>query len=164
MMHRTNVMLLVAAILLAITIILLACDMAKAEDTHFICAVTKGEWVWLRAEPSSDGEKIGTIRYGVEGEIHSIVNGFADITTVDGRTGWADVSYLLMPIEEQIYVITTTGPLNKRETPDGRYITRIKGGSRISVLGWRYSKSGELWAHVYHGGYVKACYLEAASE
>ena len=132
-------------------------------DTPFICAVTKGEWVWLRATPSPDGEKIGTIRFGVEGEIHEIANQYARITTGDGREGWADVSYLLIPIKETIYTIICSGPVNKRETPDGRYLGRVKGGgTRISVLGWRYSASGELWAKVYHGGYIKAEYLQIA--
>lgn len=135
--------------------------MARA-DTGFVCVVHKGEWVWLRSDPASDADRIGTIRYGVEGEIHEIRNGYARITTSDGRKGWADVSYLEMPILEEIYVVSSDGPLNKRETPDGRYLTRIKSGARISVLGWRYSKAGELWAKVYHGGYVKACYLSKA--
>ena len=73
-----------------------------------------------------------------------------------------DVSYLDMPIREKVYVLIADGPVNKRETPDGRFLMRIKAGSRISVLGWRYSKKGELWARVFHGGYVKAEYLREA--
>lgn len=161
-MKKTTVVLFVMAMMVAIIAWALS-DYAKA-DTAFICAVTKGEWVWIRSTPDADGEKIGTLRYGVEGEIHEIVNQYARITTTDGRKGWADVSYLLMPIHEETWIVATKDPLNKRETPDGRYVTKIKGGSRISVLGWRYSKSGELWANVYHGGYVKACYLVKAAQ
>lgn len=151
-----TIIVLLTLILATMTGILITAGRA---DTGFVCAVTKGEWVWLRAEPSPSGEKIGTIRHGVVGEIHEITNQYARITTADGRQGWADVSYLLMPIKEEIWEITTKDPLNKRETPGGRYMGRIKGGSRISVLGWRYDKNGELWAHVYHGGYVMAKYL-----
>lgn len=154
---------LILAVLLTVFIQILSCAGAAA-DTKFICAVHKGEWVWLRATPDAEGEQIGTVRYGVEGEIHGIENGYASITTGDGRSGWLDVSYLDMPIREEIYVVISDGPLNKRETPDGRYLTRIKSGARISVLGWRYSKSGELWAKVFRGGYVKAAYLAKAEE
>lgn len=134
-------------------------------DTRFVCVVRKGEWVWVRSAPARDADKIDTIRYGYECQVSEIVNQYAHITYRDGRTGWADVSYLEMPIEETIYTITTSGPVNKRETPDGRYLGRIKGGgTRISVLGWRYSAAGELWAKVYHGGYVKAEYLQIAEE
>ena len=65
-----------------------------------------------------------------------------------------------MPIKEKVYLVACESPLNKRETPDGRYLAKIKSGTRISVLGWRYSKKGELWAKVYKGGYVKAAFLE----
>ena len=146
-------------LLLALVAILVASAKLGRADTGFVCAVTKGEWVWLRAEPSADAEQIGTIRYGVEGEIHEIRNLYARITTADGREGWADVSYLLIPIKEEVWTITTADPINKRETPGGRYMGRIRGGARVSVLGWRYDKNGELWAHVYHGGYVMAKYL-----
>lgn len=136
---------------------------AKA-DTGFICVVHKGEWLWVRDAPSKDAKAIDSIRFGVEGEIHEIQNGYARITTVNGKSGWADVSYLEIPISEKVYQITCETPLNKRETPDGRFMTKIKGGSRISVLGWRYSKKGELWAKVYKGGYVKAAYLQEVSK
>lgn len=131
-------------------------------ETRAVCVVHKGEWVWIRDRPSKDAEKIDTIRYGVEVEISDIRDGYAYITWLDGeKQGWADISYFDMPIKETIYVVASDGPLNKRETPDGRFLTRIKSGARVSVLGWRYSKKGELWAKTYHGGYVKASYLRA---
>lgn len=133
-----------------------------AADTPFVCVVHKGEWLWVRDAPSKDAAQVDTIRYGVEGEIHEIVDGYARITANNGKKGWVDVSYLEIPIKEEIYVVNTHDPVNKRETPEGRYMTKIKGGSRISVLGWRYSKKGELWAKVYHGGYVKAQFLAKA--
>ena len=160
-MKKTDKILLgiIGVLILLLTMMVVVGIRSAQADTPFICMVTKGEWVWLRSAPDKDAEKIGTIRYGVEGEIHGITNGYADITTLDGRKGYADVSYLEIPIKEEIWVVNTEGPLNKRETPDGRYLGRIKGGARISVLGWRYSKSGELWAKVFRGGYVKAEYL-----
>lgn len=134
-----------------------------AADTTFICVVHRGEWVWVRDTPSKDGAQIDTIRYGVECQVSEIVNQYAHVTYRSGQSGWVDVSYLEMPIRETIYTITCSGPVNKRETPDGRYLGRVKGGgTRISVLGWRYSPSGELWAKVYHGGYIKAEYLQIA--
>lgn len=131
-------------------------------ENRFVCVVHKGEWLWVRSAPDRDSAHVDTLRYGVEGVIHEIQNGYARITAENGKTGWVDVSYLEIPIKEEIYVITSEGPLNKRETPDGRYLTKIRSGSRISVLGWRYSPSGELWAKVYKGGYVKAAYLSKA--
>ncbi|MBQ9008172.1 MAG: SH3 domain-containing protein [Clostridia bacterium] len=142
--------------------ILTSAVMADAE-TLFVCCVHKGEWVWVREAPSHEAEKIDTIRYGVECQVSEIVDQFAHIRYRDNREGWADVSYLEMPIKETVYTITTEGPVNKRETPDGRYLGRVKGGgTRISVLGWRYSPSGELWAKVFRGGYIKAEYLQIA--
>lgn len=121
------------------------------------CAVTKGEWVWLRDQPAPDSTQIGKIRFGVEVDIAEIRNGYAYVTW-GNNAGWADVSYFLIPTKEVVY--TTTCNVNKRETPDGRYMTKIRAGVRVSVLGWRYSKSGELWAYTYKGGYVKAVYLQ----
>lgn len=136
-----------------------------SSDTGFVCAVTKGEWVWLRAEPSADADQIGTLRYGVEGEIHEIRNLYARITTVDGREGWCAVQYLLIPINEEVWTVDTIGSVNVREKPPEqpgmklRLARKIRAGAKVSVLGWRYDCFGELWAHVFHGGYVKACYL-----
>ena len=151
------------AILLSLSVYVAVFSVAKA-DTPFVCVVHKGEWLWVRDAPSKDAKQIDTIRFGVEGEIHEIRNGYARVSTVNNKHGWVDVSYLEIPIKEEIYIVNTDGPLNKRETPDGRYMTKIKSGVRISVLGWRYSKSGELWAKVYHGGYVKAQYLVKADQ
>lgn len=149
-------------ILALICAIIMMVSVSMAEGTPFVCVVRKGEWVWVRSGPSKDSDKVDTIRYGVGGVIHEIQNGYARITSTYGKEGWVDVYYLEMPIEEETWVITTEDPLNKRETPGGRYLARIKGGSRISVLGWRYDKNGELWAKVYHGGYVMAKYLAKA--
>ena len=148
---------IIIAALISVLIITVAA-LAEA-DRKFVCAVTKGEWVWLRATPDENGEKIGTIRYGVEGEIHEIQGLYARITTSDGREGWAHVAYLLMPIREEMWRVNSDGYLNRRETPNGRMMGNIKPGIRISVLGWRYDHNGELWAKVYKGGYVKAKYL-----
>lgn len=149
--------------LLMLVVILISCTMVASAETLFVCCVHKGEWVWVREAPSHEAEKIDTIRYGVECQVSEIINQYAHIKYRGDREGWADVSYLEMPIKETIYTITTDGPVNKRETPDGRYMGRVKGGgTRISVLGWRYSASGELWAKVYHGGYIKAEYLQIA--
>lgn len=152
---------IIIAILVIIEIVLIIyCDIAKAST--FVCCVTKGEWVWVRDIPDKTGEKIGTIRYGYEVDVDDIQNQYGHVTMHDGSTGWVDISYFEKPIDEEIWVVNTTDPLNKRETPDGRYLTKIKGGSRISVLAWRYSSSGELWAKVFHGGYVNAKYLSKA--
>lgn len=130
------------------------------------CVVHKGEWIWVRSEPSSEAAKISTIRYGHKVDVSEIKNKYAHVTLSDGPDkgleGWVDVSYLEKPIKEETWIIISDGPLNKRETPDGRFMSKIKSGTRISVLGWRYSKSGELWAKVYLGGYVKAQYLQKA--
>lgn len=123
------------------------------------CVVHRGEWVWLRDQPTPDARTIGQIRYGTEVDIREIRNQYAHVVWENGD-GWADVSYFLLPHNEQIYV--TTCNVNKRETPDGRFMTKIRSGVRVSVLGWRYSKKGELWAYTYKGGYVKAEYLETA--
>ena len=147
---------IIAALISALIITMAA---VAAADRQFICAVTKGEWVWVRNAPYSDADKLDTIRYGVEGEIHEIVNMYARITTSDGREGWADVSYLLMPCPEEVWTVNTTTVLNRRETPLGRWLGEINPGVRISVLGWRYDHNGELWAKVYRGGYVMAKYL-----
>ena len=138
-------------------IVLLTACVAQAQT--MTCVVHKGEYVWIRSGPSKDADKIGTIRYGYEVEVSDIVNQYAHID-FNGAQGWVDVSYLELPIKEVVYTIVSDGPLNRRETPEGRFLGKIKSGVRISVLGWRYSKSGELWAKVYGGGYVAARYLE----
>jgi len=162
---KTNTLMkiiIILSVIMFVEIILIAGFSIARADTKFVCVVHKGEWVWIRNAPAKEARSVDTIRYGVEGEIHEIVNGYARITANNGKKGWVDVSYLEIPIKEEVYVVNTHDPVNKRETPEGRYLTKIRGGSRISVLGWRYSKKGELWAKVFHGGYVKAEFLSKA--
>ena len=109
-----------------------------------VCVVHKGEVLWVRDQPSKDGAQIDNLRYGVECEITEIVNQYGHIKSDYHKSGWVDISYLEIPIKETVYTIQCDGPLNVRETPDGRYLRRIKSGARVSVLGWRYSKAGEL--------------------
>ena len=153
-----NAVLLFLVAVLLISIAISALTAARA-DTLFVCCVHKGEYVWVRDIPDKTGNKLGTIRYGYEVQVSEIKNQYAHITTNSGLTGWVDVSYIEKPIKEEIWVVNCDGPLNKRETPDGRFVTKIKPGSRVSVLAWRYSKSGELWAKIFHGGYVAAKFL-----
>ena len=148
----------ITAFIAFIAILLSIANYALA-DTTFVCVVRQDEWVWVRSAPSPNAEKIEKLKYGYEVNVSEIVNGYAHINWVKGE-GWADASYLELPAKEEIYVVNTAdGPLAKRETPDGRLMCWIKKGSRISVLGWRYSKTGELWAKVWHGGYCKAEFL-----
>ena len=150
-------------IVTAALLVLLIFVCLNASASTFTCVVRRGEWVWLRDAPSKDANKIGTIRYGMTVNISSIVDGYAHIQ-FQGKDGWADLFYFEKPIKEEIYLITSDGPVNKRETPEGRFMQKIKSGQRISVLGWRYSHKGELWAKVWHGGYVKAIYLTKIEE
>ncbi|MBR1708817.1 MAG: hypothetical protein IJ719_08320 [Clostridia bacterium] len=152
----------VSMLMIVAIIAMFLCVAAGADSTHAVCVVHKGECLWIRDAPSKSGSKIDSLRWGVECEITEIVDGYAHITAPYHESGWADISYFDIPITETIYTVISDGPLNKRETPDGRYLTRIKSGARVSVLGWRYSKSGELWAKCYKGGYVKASYLAEA--
>lgn len=156
-MSQHNVEVLFTAMLVIIAVLFFATG--SEAESRFVCCVPKGEWLWVRDMPSKEGNKIGTIRYGYEMQVTEIQNQYAHVILHDGKTGWVDVAYIEMPIKEEIWTINTKEPLNKRETPDGRFLTKIKGGSRISVLAWRYSPSGELWAKTFHGGYVKAKYL-----
>lgn len=149
-MSKRNIFVIVISILL--------CIVSVGTASTFKCVVRRGEYVWIRDAPSKDANKIGTLRYGMEVNISSIVDGYAHIQ-FQGSDGWADLFYFEQPIDETIYLITSDGPVNKRETPDGRFMTKIRSGQRISVLGWRYSRDGELWAKVWHGGYIKAIYL-----
>lgn len=152
-----------AAIALA-GMMLAAAGMAE----RYECKVHRGEWVWIRETPQADGRKIGRVRYGYEVDAGEPEGGYL---AIDVRPGWllegehaargyVDASYFDRPITETMYrVATAGGPLAKRETPGGRLMTWIKPGVKISVLGWRYDKAGELWAAVYKGGYVKAEFL-----
>ena len=139
--------------------------LAKAES--YTCVVHKGEWVWIRESPSKTAKQIGRVRYGYDIESGKPENGFFRIDVrpgwlLDGETattGYVDAQYFDRNVEEQMYRIICEGPLAKRETPEGRLMCWIKPGSKISVLGWRYDKNGDLWAKVFKGGYVKGCFL-----
>lgn len=148
----------ITAFIAFIAILLSIANYALA-DTTFICVVRQDEWVWVRSAPSPNAEKIEKLRYGYEVDVSEVINGYAHITSQYRKEGWVDISYLEQPIKETTYIVTCNGPLNVRETPDGRFLRKIKAGARVSILGWRYSKDGDLWAKVYKGGYVKACYL-----
>ena len=142
------------------------CAISRAES--YTCVVHRGEWVWIRETPEKTGRKIGRVRYGYEVEADDPINGFLQIDTKPGwmlegekaYRGYVDASYFDRPVKEKMYRVNTeAGPLAKRETPEGRLMCWIKPGVKISVLAWRYAPSGDLWAKVYHGGYVAAKYL-----
>ena len=44
-------------------------------DTAFICAVHKGEWVWIRSAPDRAAMKAGRVCRGDERKNHEIRNG-----------------------------------------------------------------------------------------
>lgn len=157
--NEPNWDLIITVILSVVLIMVIVMTAAAKAESTFVCCVHKGEYVWIRDIPDKTGNKLGTIRYGYEVQVSEIKNQYAHITTNNGLEGWVDVSYIEQPIKEEIWVVNCDGPLNKRETPDGRFVTKIKPGSRVSVLAWRYSKSGELWAKTFHGGYVAAKFL-----
>jgi hypothetical protein len=146
------------AIIVALLILIGIMEIASAET--YTCVVHKGEWVWIREAPSYDAKQIGQIRYGYEVEVDSFTerSDFAHITW-HGIDGYVASQYLELPVEEKLYRVICEGPLAKRETPAGRLLCWIKPGSKISVLGWRHDKNGDLWARVYKGGYVKASFL-----
>lgn len=162
------------AILAVLVILLAAVSVAKAEDPSvaaatsplsgatgvYVCVVHKGEWVWIREEPSYSAKQIGQIRFGYEVEVDGFTehSEFAHIRW-HGIEGYVSSQYLELPVEEKMYRVICEGPLAKRETPAGRLLCWIKPGSKISVLGWRHDKNGDLWAKVYRGGYVKASFL-----
>ena len=157
--NEPNWDLIITVILSVVLIMVIVMTAAAKAESTFVCCVHKGEYVWIRDIPSKEGNKIGTIRYGYEMKVSEIKNQYAHVTLNSGLEGWVDVSYIEQPIKEEVWVVNCDGPLNKRETPDGRFVTKIKPGSSVSVLAWRYSKSGELWAKTFHGGYVAAKFL-----
>lgn len=162
---------IVVLIMLILFLTVGICAVAKAET--YTCVVHRGEWVWIRETPSPTGRQIGRVRYGYEIDAGEPENGYLMIDAKQGwmldgetaRRGYVDASYFDRPIAETMYrVQTAAGPLAKRETPEGRLMCWIKPGVKISVLAWRYSKSGELWAKVFKGGYVSAKYLAEVSK
>ena len=165
---------LVELIVLAVLLILLAITGAARAETSstagagtYVCVVHKGEWVWIRSEPSKTAHQIGRVRYGYEIEAGEPENGFLRIDVKPGwllegesaTVGYVDASYFDRPTPETMYRVICEGPLAKRETPAGRLICWIKPGVKISVLGWRYAPDGSLWAKVFKGGYVKSTFL-----
>lgn len=159
--------LLIAMAIVIFTMFLMTATIKLARAEQYTCVVHKGEWVWIRESPSKDGRKVGRVRYGYEIESGDPENGYFKINVrpgwlMDGETattGYVDASYFDRDVDERMYRIICEGPIAKRETPAGRLMCWIKPGSKISVLGWRYDSNGELWAKVFHGGYVKASFL-----
>ena len=160
-----HIVIVVLLIVLLALLIAIAVDTAMADS--YTCVVHRGEWVWIRETPDPAGRKIGRVRYGYEVESGEPVNNYLSISVRPGwllegehaDRGYVDASYFLRAVPERMYRVNTTGPLAKRETPGGRLLCWIKPGVKISVLGYRTDKNGELWAHVYKGGYVYAGYL-----
>ena len=164
---RVILLLAVLGLMLA-DIGLTLCIVKSAKADTYTCAVHRGEWVWIRETPERTGRQIGRVRFGYEVDAGEPENGFLHIETKPGwmlegelaSYGYVDASYFDRPVPEKMYRVNTEGgPLAKRETPEGRLMCWIKPGVKISVLAWRYAPSGELWAKVFHGGYVSAKYL-----
>lgn len=153
--------------LIVLAFLILAAAAAKAAP--MTCVVHRGEWVWIREAPSRTARQIGRVRYGYEIDAGEPENGFFRISVrpgwlLEGETaaeGYVDAQYFDRSVPETMYRVITTGPLAKRETPQGRLMCWIKPGVKISVLGWRYAPDGSLWAKVYKGGYVCGSYLGA---
>ena len=155
-----------AMIMLILLMTVGICRLARADT--YTCVVHRGEWVWIRETPEPNGRQIGRVRYGYEVEAEDPVNGFLAIDPKPGwmlegetpRRAYVKASYFDRRTPEVMMRVNTQGgPLAKRETPNGRLLTWIKPGVKISVLGWRYADDGSLWAKVFHGGYVKAEFL-----
>ena len=162
----TRLLWLVIQIMLILFMTVGICRLAKAET--YTCVVHKGEWVWIRESPDPNGRQIGRVRYGYEVEADEPENGFLKIYPKPGwmlegetpRQAFVNAAYFDRITPEKIMRVNTQGgALAKRETPNGRLMTWIKPGVKISVLGWRYANDGSLWAKVYKGGYVKAEFL-----
>ena len=176
---------IIVAELIVLALLVLVCMAARAETSPaaaaatspdrggqdeaavYECVVHRGEWVWIRETPEPTGRKIGRVRYGYEVQSGEPVDNYLSISVRPGwllegehaERGYVDASYFLRAVPEKMYRVNTTGPLAKRETPGGRLLCWIKPGVKISVLGYRTDKDGQLWAHVYKGGYVYAGYL-----
>lgn len=159
--------LIVAELLVIAILLILNAVIEDARADTYECVVHRGEWVWIRSEPSKTAHQIGRVRYGYEIEAGEPENGFLRIDVKPGwllegesaTIGYVDASYFDRPTPETMYRVICEGPLAKRETPAGRLICWIKPGVKISVLGWRYAPDGSLWAKVFKGGYVKAAFL-----
>ena len=153
--------------LILVAILILAAAAAKAAP--MTCVVHRGEWVWIREAPSRSARQIGRVRYGYEIDAGEPENGYFRIAVRPGwllegesaAEGYVDAQYFDRAVPETMYRVITSGPLAKRETPQGRLLCWIKPGVKISVLGWRYAPDGSLWAKVYKGGYVCGSYLGA---
>lgn len=156
--YNAYVLVMRMALMAVLLVAAMVCTIKVAQAETYTCVVHRGEWVWIRATPSYDGQQIGQIRYGYEVEVDGIEKGWAHVRFKDTE-GYVDASYLERDIPEKMYRVICEGKLAKRETPAGRLMCWIKPGSKISVLGWRYDKSGNLWAKVYKGGYVSAAFL-----
>lgn len=144
------------------------CIVKTARAETYTCVVHKGEWVWIRETPESNGRKIGRVRFGYEVEADEPKDGYLAIYPRGGwmlegepvKQAYVKAYYFDRTAHETVMRVNTQGgPLTRREAPSGRIAGYIKNGARISVLGWRYDNDGSLWAKVYKGGYVKAEYL-----
>ena len=131
------------------------------------CVVHRGEWVWIRERPEKTARKIGRVRSGYEVDADGMLNNYLHIVVrpgwllegEDATVGYVDAQWFEKSAKETTYRVACEGKLAKREMPGGRMMCWIKPGVKISVIGWRYSEKGELWAKVFKGGYVKAEYL-----
>ncbi len=130
--------------------------------------------LYLRDEPSMDGEIIGRYRKGSKVEILSTkYRNWVKVKTARGQTGYMYKTYLSISSSSSttnpgtkittktyVYVRSGIGEVNfrKRASTSAPLITRIPAGTKVRLL-----YSGSVWSRIqYHGreGWVMTKYLK----
>ena len=136
-------------------------DAAKAPETTTSAApapVVTASVLNVRSEPSTDAERVGTLKKGAEVVINETLDGWYLITAGD-LTGYVSAEYISLDgtVPEEGLVLYSA--LNVRTGPGTSYsrIGTLKMGSTVTVLGesggWYKVSSGSLT------GYASAKYI-----
>ena len=151
-------------------ILVLALPLTALATTY--ATVVASDVLYLRDEPSTDGEIIGRYRHGTRVTVLSTKNkAWTRVRTPDGKVGYMYRKYLSTfsstGTDGQVTVTGSTtryirsgiGPVNfrKKASANSRLLDQLYGGTRVTVL-----SQGATWSKVkYNGtlGYIKTKYL-----
>jgi len=147
------------AIILTLTLLLTLCAMPAASAASYATATVKGGWLRLREGASTEAETISAYFTGTTVTILGSKNGWYNVLTPDGKTGYMHADYLTITgsvtggqLEENTAATVVSGngkPVRLRSGPSVNYpiIASYAVGTKLTIL-----STGGTWSKVRVNG------------
>ena len=160
----TDKALALTALLLALVLLFVLIDMAKADETPATkyVLVDAGSWLNIRERPAAHADVVIRMERGEALQVYAIdADGWAEVARA-GDAGYCRVEYLCdtMP-EAPVEYAAAADKLRVRDLPNAKATTvaKLRKGDQVTVLAF-LTCDGQKWARVA-SGFIMADYLSA---